>query len=98
MGHQRRIATVVKASGQQLPRPSRRSASRSNRAATPGRRHLFAKDGWKIEGKMVIIGHGECGKSVVRVEDRLDNELLHHINRLRYACQSKFRPGMNIPG
>ena len=61
------------------------------------RRHLLATDGWKIEGKKGIVGHGGCGKSVVRVEDRLDNEFLLDFNELRHTRQPKIRFGVNIP-
>ncbi len=53
--------------------------------------------GWKIEGKKGIVGHGGCGKSVVRVEDCLDNEFLHDFNELRHTRQPKIRFGVNIP-
>ncbi len=50
-----------------------------------------------IEGKKGIAGHGGCGKTVERVEDRLDNGFLHDFNELRHTRQPKIRFGVNIP-
>jgi hypothetical protein len=63
-----------------------------------GESRFLATDGWKIEGKKGIVGHGGCGKSVVRVEGRLDNEFLHDFNELRYTRQPKIRPSVNNAG
>ncbi len=64
---------------------------------TMPRRHLLATDGWKIEGKKGIVGHGGCGKSVVRVERRIGNEFLHDSNELNYTHRSNIRLRVNNP-
>jgi hypothetical protein len=53
------------------------AAVQGDRATAERLRRLFATEGWKIEGKKGIVGHGGCGRSIVRVEDRLDNDLYH---------------------
>ena len=50
-----------------------------------------------IEGKKGIAGHGGCGKTVERVEDRLDNGFLHDFYELRHTRQPKIRFGVNNP-
>ena len=62
------------------------------------RRHLLATDGWKIEGKKAIVGHGGCGKSVARAERRLGNDFLRDPNELRYARQPNSGPAVNNAG
>ena len=51
--------------------------------------YLLATNGWKIEGKKAIVGHGGCGKSVVRAEGRLNNNFLDDFNELRHTRQPK---------
>ena len=65
---------------------------------TMPRRHLLATYGWKIEGKKGIVGHGGCGKSVVRVERRIGSEFLHDSNELNYSRRSNIRLRVNNPG
>jgi hypothetical protein len=76
MGHQRRIAPVPQASGQTLGKTQatlrlaqqHQAAVGGDQATVEGRRHFLATDGWKVEGKKAMIGHGGCGKSVVRLK------------------------------
>ena len=49
---------------------------RRNRSAIKGRRHFFALNGWKIEGKKAIVVHGGCGSVDAAAGNRLDNESL----------------------
>lgn len=72
----RRIAPVPDATGQLIGKAEtplrfaqqQKAAIRGDQATIEGRRHFLAPDGWKIEGKKGIVGHGGCGKSVARVE------------------------------
>ncbi len=106
MGNQSRIAPVPEATGQKLGQTEaafllaqqHQAAVRGDQATVERRRHLLATDGWKIEGKKAIVGHGGGGKSVVRFERRLGNDFLHDFNELRYARQPFFRPAVNNAG
>ena len=60
--------------------------------------HLLALDGWQMEGKKAIVGHGGRGAFVVREERRFDNEFLPHGNGLRYVRHPKIRHTVNNPG
>ena len=103
MGDQRRIAPVPEAIGQKIGETDaafrlaqkHQAAVRGDQATVECRRHLLATDGWKIEGKKAIVGHGGCGKSVVRFERRLGNDFLRDFNELRYARYPISRPAVN---
>ena len=69
-----------------------------DQAAVKGSPHSLAPNGWKIEGKQPIVGHGGCGAFVAREERRFDNEFLRHGNRLNHARHPYFWTGMNNPG
>jgi hypothetical protein len=60
------------------PRP----AVRGDQATVERHRYLLATDGWKIEGKKGIFGHGGRGKSIARVERRPGIEFLYDSNEL----------------
>ena len=106
MGNQSRIAPVPQATGHKLGQAEaafrlaqqHQAAVRGDQAAVERRRHFLATNGWKIEGKKGIVGHGGCGQFVVPVEVRLDNEFLHDFNELRHTHQPKIRFGVNNPG
>ena len=106
MGNQSRIASVAEATGQKIGQADAafrlaqqyQAAVRGDQATVECRRHLLATDGWKIEGKKAIVGHGGCGKSVVRFESRLGNDFLHDFNELRYARQPFSKPAVNNAG
>ena len=69
-----------------------------DQAAIEGGGHLLALDGWQMEGKKAIAGHGGRGAFVVREERRFDNEFLPHGNGLRYVRHPKIRHAVNNPG
>ena len=48
---------------------------------------FLAADGWQIEGKRRIVGHGGCGAVLKREAHRLDNELLRESRDLRHSRQ-----------
>ncbi|MDX9860697.1 MAG: hypothetical protein RBS99_07235 [Rhodospirillales bacterium] len=58
---------------------------RRHEAAIEGRRHLVAANGWKIEGKKGIVGHGGHRVVVARMERRLGREFFHYFNELRHS-------------
>ena len=61
------------------------AAVRRDQAAIEGGAHLLALDGWQMEGKKAIVGHGGRGIFVVRRGRRFDNEFLPDGNGLRHA-------------
>ena len=67
-------------------------------SAVETRRHLLAADGWKIEGKKGIVGHGGRGGFVARVEMCLNNNFLHEFNGLRHVRYPIPRAVVNNPG
>ncbi len=106
MGDQRRIAPVPEAIGQKIGQTEaalrlaqqHQAAVRGDQATVECRRHFLATGGWKIEGKKAIVGHGGCGKSVVRFERRLGNDFLHDFNELRHTRQPISRPAVKYAG
>ena len=74
------------------------AAVRGDQAAIEGGAHLLALDGWQIEGKKAIVGHGGRGAFVVWEERRFDNEFLPDDNALRYIRHPKIRHATNNPG
>ena len=71
-------------------------AVRRDQAAIEGGGHLLALDGWQMEGKKAIVGHGGCGALVVREERRVDNEFLPYSNELRHVCHLNTRPAGRV--
>ena len=68
-----------------------------NGTAIETRGDFLAANGWKIEEKKAIVAHGGC-RSCWSAGNRLDNELLHQINKLRYIRQPKIIALVNNPG
>jgi hypothetical protein len=58
----------------------------------------LAADGWQIEVREHIIGHGGCGVPVWLAANRFDNELLRESSALRYARQPVFGALMHRTG
>ena len=69
-----------------------------DQAAIEGGDHLLALDGWQVEGKKAIVGHGGRGAFVVREEGRVDNGFLPDGNGLRHVRYLRIRPAVNNPG
>ena len=100
------FASVPESGGQPIGQPEtalglalqQQAAVRGNQAAVEGHRQPLAANGWNIEGKKSIVGHGGCGAFVGRVEIRLDNDFLHDFNELCHARQPIIRPDVNNPG
>jgi hypothetical protein len=105
LGHQRRLAPAPQAASQKLGHAEaalllaqqHQPAVGGEQAAVECRRHFLGADGWKIEGKKAIVGHGGCGKSVASVESRQDNEFLHDFNELCHTRRPDMRPDMDNP-
>ena len=49
---------------------------------------LLAADGWQVEGKQRIVGHGGCGARLIREARRQDNDLLRELRTLRHSRQT----------
>jgi len=49
---------------------------------------LLALDGWQVEGKRRIVGHGGCGAELIRKAPRPDNDLLRESLTLRHSRQT----------
>jgi len=106
MGNQSWIAPVPETTGQKVGQAEAalrlaqqyQAAVRGDQATVECRRHLLATNGWKIEGKKAIVGHGGCGKSVARAERRLGNDFPSNSTELRYARQPISRPAVNNAG
>jgi hypothetical protein len=49
---------------------------------------LLAADGWQVEGKQRIVGHGGCGARLVREAHRQDNDLLRESRTLHHSRQT----------
>lgn len=85
VGDQRRVASIPEATGHKVGQAEavlhlaqqQQPTVRGDQATVEGRRHLLATDGWKIEGKKGIVGHGGCGPNLAPVERCLDNKFLH---------------------
>ena len=60
-------------------------AVRGDLAGVEGGAHLLARDGWQINGKKAIVGHGGRGLFVARKESRFNNEFLPNANGLRHV-------------
>ena len=101
-----RIAPVAQAPGQMLGQAEtalglaqqQQAAVGRQQSAVETRRHLLAADGWKIEGKKGIVGHGGRGGFVARVEMCLNNNFLHEFNGLRHVRYPIPRAVVNNPG
>jgi predicted nucleic acid-binding protein len=59
---------------------------------------LLALYGWKRKRQRRIVGHGGCGRPVCRRRTGVSNQILRHINRLRYIRQPLTRGVMNKTG
>ena len=46
---------------------------------------FFAADGWQVEGKRHIVGHGGCGARLIREATCLDNDLLRESAASRHS-------------
>ncbi len=62
-------------------------AVRGDPAAVEGGGDLLAPNGWKRERQARIVRHGGCGGPGCRRRIGFSNQILGHINRLRYIRQ-----------